>query len=79
MVADSFVSKQDRTVVFYESPQRILDTLGECVDKFGGDRKVAVLRELTKVYETVRCSYCVVYEDDNHCIIGTDWNVAGNC
>ena len=39
-----------RTMVFYESPHRILKTL-EMLVKFCPDKKVCVARELTKIYE----------------------------
>jgi len=39
-----------RTVVFYESPHRILKTL-ESLQKFCPDKKVCIARELTKIYE----------------------------
>lgn len=40
------------TLVFYESPHRILDSLQDMVDAFGGDRPMVLARELTKAYET---------------------------
>ncbi len=40
-----------RTLVFYESPRRILDTLEACLEVFG-DRYACVARELTKRFET---------------------------
>ncbi|MEM7036818.1 MAG: 16S rRNA (cytidine(1402)-2'-O)-methyltransferase [Bacteroidota bacterium] len=44
--------EESRTMVFYESPHRILKTLGEFVNYFGPERKVAVARELSKVHES---------------------------
>lgn len=41
---------ESRTIVFYESPQRLVATLGELADLFG-ERRVVVARELTKMYE----------------------------
>jgi len=42
---------EDRTVVVYESPHRLLKTLEEIKGHFGEDRKVSVSRELTKIHE----------------------------
>ncbi len=44
------ISSSERTVVFYESPHRILKTL-ESLEKFCPNKKVCVARELTKIYE----------------------------
>jgi 16S rRNA (cytidine1402-2'-O)-methyltransferase len=43
-----------RTLVFFEAPHRIAETLAAMVDAFGPDRPAAVCRELTKTYEEVR-------------------------
>jgi 16S rRNA (cytidine1402-2'-O)-methyltransferase len=43
-----------RTLVFYEAPHRIEETLGDLVAAFGADRQAAIARELTKRFETVR-------------------------
>lgn len=40
-----------RTMVFYESPYRVLKTLQQFADIFGGDRRVSVCREISKVHE----------------------------
>lgn len=42
------------TLVFYEAPHRITDCLGDLVEVFGGEREAALLREITKAFETVR-------------------------
>ena len=44
------ISEAKRTMVFYESPHRILKTL-ESLNKFCPDKKVCIARELTKIYE----------------------------
>jgi 16S rRNA (cytidine1402-2'-O)-methyltransferase len=41
------------TLVFFESPRRIAETLQDCLAALG-DREAAIARELTKVFETVR-------------------------
>ena len=42
-----------RTLVFYEAPHRIVDTLSDALGAFGADRQAVVARELTKLHETV--------------------------
>ena len=44
------IASSKRTIVFYESPHRILKTL-ESLVKFCPNKKVCVARELTKIYE----------------------------
>jgi len=49
------LAEETRTMVFYESPHKLLKTLGNFVEYFGEDRLVSVSRELTKLYEeTIR-------------------------
>jgi 16S rRNA (cytidine1402-2'-O)-methyltransferase len=43
-----------RTMVFFESPHRLADTLTDAAAALGADRPAAVCRELTKTYEEVR-------------------------
>lgn len=45
---------EQRTMVFFESPHRLAETLADMAVGFGGDRRAAVCRELTKLYEEVR-------------------------
>lgn len=42
---------EERTMVFYESPHRLLKTLGQFAEVFGADRPASVSRELTKMFE----------------------------
>lgn len=48
------LSDERRTMVFFESPHRLHDTLEAMTDAFGAERRGAVCRELTKTYEEVR-------------------------
>lgn len=51
------LKEETRTLIFYESPYRILKTLEQIKEIFGSDRKASVSRELTKLYEeTIRGS-----------------------
>ncbi len=47
------ITDSKRTSVFYESPHRILKTLDSLGEHLTKDRKVAIARELTKIYEEV--------------------------
>ena len=47
------VAEEDRTLIFYESTHRILDTLADMQDVLGGDRYVVLAREITKTWETI--------------------------
>ena len=48
-------SEETRTIVFYESPHKVLKTLSQLQDFVGGDRRLSVSRELSKKFEeTVR-------------------------
>lgn len=44
---------ETRTLVFYEAPHRIVDTLAAAAAALGAERQAAVARELTKLHETV--------------------------
>lgn len=43
---------EPRTLVFYESPHRVLEMLDDCVGAFGAERPATVAREITKLHET---------------------------
>lgn len=65
------VMEEQRTLIFYESPHRIADSLADMCDVFGPDRQAVVCRELTKTWETIHgdslqalCSW--IMADDNN-------------
>ncbi len=45
------LSSEERTMVFYESPVRLVKTLKDFTEYFGAERKCSVSRELTKMFE----------------------------
>jgi len=45
------LAEEKRTLIFYESPYKLLKTLSQFADFFGADRNISVSRELTKLYE----------------------------
>ena len=47
------LADEPRTMVFYESPHRIVKALQQFVEMFGADRPVAVCREISKLHEEV--------------------------
>jgi 16S rRNA (cytidine1402-2'-O)-methyltransferase len=49
------LAEETRTMIFYESPHKLVKTLGHFIAYFGADRQVSVSRELTKMFEeTIR-------------------------
>ncbi|GAA2407175.1 MULTISPECIES: 16S rRNA (cytidine(1402)-2'-O)-methyltransferase [Streptomyces] len=48
------VAGERRTLVYFEAPHRLDDTLAAMAEVFGAERRAAVCRELTKTYEEVR-------------------------
>jgi len=51
------LAEEDRTMIFYESPHRIVKTLVQFAEFFGDDRQAALVREISKIHEeTVRGS-----------------------
>lgn len=50
-----FLAEETRTIILYESPHKLLKTLGQFVEYFGEDRPISVSREISKLHEeTVR-------------------------
>lgn len=47
------VEWETRTMIFYEAPHKLRRTLGDLEKLFGPERKIAVVRELTKIHEEV--------------------------
>lgn len=45
------LAEEERTIIFYESPMRLVKTLEDLIQHFGPERKCCVSRELTKMYE----------------------------
>ncbi|WP_219471302.1 16S rRNA (cytidine(1402)-2'-O)-methyltransferase [Nonomuraea rhizosphaerae] len=50
----SSLALEERTMVFFEAPHRLKESLEAMAGAFGADRRAAVCRELTKTYEEVR-------------------------
>jgi len=46
--------EESRTLIFYEAPHRLLESLGDLRDAFGGEREAVLARELSKTFETIR-------------------------
>jgi len=46
--------KEERTMIFYESPFRLVKALNEMAEAFGSGRKACVAREISKIYEEYR-------------------------
>lgn len=45
---------ETRTLIFYEAPHRIIDTLKDMTEIFGANRVATIARELTKTFETIK-------------------------
>lgn len=50
-----FLAEESRTIIFYESPHKLVKTLTQFAEYFGEDRQISISRELTKMHEeTIR-------------------------
>ena len=45
------LTEETRTMIFYESPYRVVKTLSQFCESFGSDRKVSACREISKIHE----------------------------
>ena len=48
------LKSETRTMIFYEAPHKLRNTLADLLETFGGDRRISLCRELTKLHEEVR-------------------------
>lgn len=61
------LAEEERTMIFYESPMRLVKTLNEFIQYFGRDRQCCVSRELTKKFEeNARGSLQEIYDHFNN-------------
>ena len=70
------LEREQRTIVLYEAPHRLIKTLKLLAERLGKDRKVSVCRELTKRHETVyraslseAASYYESHEPKGECVL----------
>ncbi len=47
----NFLKQEQRTIIFYESPYRVLKTLTQFAEVFGAERQAAAVREISKLHE----------------------------
>ncbi len=47
----NYLKTEERTIIFYESPHRLIKSLEQFKEYFGAERQICVSRELTKIYE----------------------------
>jgi 16S rRNA (cytidine1402-2'-O)-methyltransferase len=61
------LAEEERTMIFYESPMRLVKTLEKMSEYFGADRRCCVSRELTKLFEENRrgslAQVCAYYKE----------------
>lgn len=61
------LSAEERTFILHEAPHKLRTTLDDLMQVLGGDRKIALCRELTKLNEeimrTTLCEACKLYEE----------------
>jgi 16S rRNA (cytidine1402-2'-O)-methyltransferase len=63
----SSLTTEERTMLFYEAPHKLRATLADMCEAFGGERKIAICRELTKLNEEILrltlCDAVKLYEE----------------
>ena len=57
------LKEETRTMIFYESPYRLLKTLTQFAEIFGADRPVSVCREISKIHEESVRGYCTLHRN----------------
>lgn len=57
------LKQETRTLIFYESVHRIVNTLAVFCEVFGGERIATIARELTKTYETIKQGNLITLQD----------------
>ena len=60
------LADEDRTMIFYESPMRLVKTLNDFIQYFGPGRQCSVSRELTKIFEENRRGTLQTVHDHFH-------------
>ena len=67
-----FLAEETRTIVFYESPHRLVKTLKQLIEFFGEERQASVSREISKLHEeTVRGNFSeLIQYYDTHTLKG---------
>lgn len=62
------LAEEERTIILYESPHRLVKCLGQIAEFLGADRQVCVAREITKIYEEYKrgTSVEVMKHYENH-------------
>ena len=48
------LKQERRTMIFYEAPHKLVSTLEDLAELFGGERRISLCRELTKLHEEIR-------------------------
>ena len=63
------VKNEARTMIFYEAPHKLTTTLSDMLEVFGGERKISLCRELTKLNEdvmrTTLSDACAYYKENS--------------
>ncbi len=62
------IKNDTRTLIFYEAPHKLKNTIADMQSAFGGNRRIALARELTKIHEEVmRCTLdeAAAYYEEN--------------
>ena len=64
----NFLKDEERTIIFYESPYRVLKTLTQLSEVFGPSRRAAAVREISKIHEeSVRGTLAELVEHFTKC------------